>query len=139
MRSTRATQLLGSTSRMTRSLSEGSGHSGLRIVAFAPACNPFRGSEAGAGWLWSRLLARLGEAWIITRPRNRKDIEAALPGLPEGERLHFVYVEVERWPKSWRTGKGRSSIDYLLWQPVAMREARRLHRGLHFDLAWHLT
>jgi glycosyltransferase involved in cell wall biosynthesis len=84
-------------------------------------------------------VARLGEAWIITRPRNREAIEAALPGLPERDRLHFVYVEVRKWPKSWRTGKGRSSIDYLLWQPVAMREARRLHQDLRFDLAWHLT
>lgn len=111
----------------------------MRIVAFAPACSPLRGSEAGAGWLWSRLVARLGETWVVTRPRNREAIEAALPTVPERGRLHFVYAEVKRWPKSWRTGKGRSSIDYLLWQPVALAEARRLHRELHFDVAWHLT
>lgn len=111
----------------------------MKIVAFAPACSPLRGSEAGAGWLWARLVASLGETWVITRPRNREAIEAALPGLAERDQLHFVYAEVRGWPKAWRRGKGRSSIDYLLWQPVAAREARRLHEEIGFDLAWHLT
>jgi glycosyltransferase involved in cell wall biosynthesis len=111
----------------------------MKIVAFAPACNPLRGGETGTGWLWSRMVASLGEAWIITRPRNRRAIEEVLPTVPERDRLHFIYLDVRWWPKSWQKQKVRSIIDYLLWQPVAMREARRLHRDIQFDLAWHLT
>jgi glycosyltransferase involved in cell wall biosynthesis len=111
----------------------------MRIVAFAPACNPRRGSEGGVGWWWSRLVARLGETWVITRARNREAIEAALPDIPERDRLHFVYADSRWWPERWRYGKGRSSVDYLLWQPVALRAARRLHQEIGFDLAWHIT
>ena len=39
----------------------------IRILAFAYACEPARGSEPGAGWAWARMLARLGETWVITR------------------------------------------------------------------------
>jgi NAD(P)-dependent dehydrogenase (short-subunit alcohol dehydrogenase family) len=50
----------------------------LRIVAFAYACEPDSGSEPGVGWMWARMLAHLGETWVITRENNREAIEAAL-------------------------------------------------------------
>ena len=111
----------------------------LRILAFAPACHPLRGSERGVGWLWSRLLGGLGETWVLTREANREAIEAALDGIPERENLRFVYVEVPGWPRSWEPGKGGGSIHYLLWQAAALREARRLHSQVGFDLVWHVT
>jgi glycosyltransferase involved in cell wall biosynthesis len=112
---------------------------GIRILAFAPACHPHKGSERGVGWLWSRLAARLGETWVITRAGNRDAIEAALPGIPERDRLHFVYVERPGRGEGSGRGKGRSSLDYLRWQPAALREGRRLHEEVGFDLVWHLT
>jgi NAD(P)-dependent dehydrogenase (short-subunit alcohol dehydrogenase family) len=51
----------------------------LRILAFAYACEPGQGSEPGAGWAWSRMLARLGETWVITR----RDYQAASEVLAE--------------------------------------------------------
>jgi hypothetical protein len=39
----------------------------LRILAFADACEPGQGSEPGEGWAWSRMLAQLGETWVITQ------------------------------------------------------------------------
>jgi hypothetical protein len=51
----------------------------LRILAFAYACEPGPGSEPGAGWAWSRMLARLGETWVITR----RDYQAASELLAE--------------------------------------------------------
>jgi glycosyltransferase involved in cell wall biosynthesis len=85
------------------------------------------------------LAARLGETWVITRAGNRDAIEAALPTLPERDRLHFVYVERAGRRTGSGRGKGRSSLDYLRWQPVALREGRRLHEEVGFDLVWHLT
>jgi hypothetical protein len=35
------------------------------------------------------MLARLGEAWIITRENNHDAIEAMLPAIAERDRLHF--------------------------------------------------
>ncbi len=49
-----------------------------KILAFAYACEPQKGSEPGAGWGWARLLSRLGDTWIITRENNRESIEAEL-------------------------------------------------------------
>ena len=45
----------------------------LRILAFAYACEPGQGSEPGARWVWSRMMARLGETSVITR----RDYQAA--------------------------------------------------------------
>ena len=111
----------------------------VRIVALAYACEPGRGSEPGAGWAWARMLAGLGETWVITRANNRPAIEARLEGAPERERLHFVYVDLPPWARSWKRGLRGVRLYYLLWQAAAVRRARRLDRELRFDLAWHLT
>ena len=111
----------------------------MKILAFAPACNPLRGSERGVGWLWSRLVAGLGETWVLTRTTNREDIEAALPQIPERDKLHFVYVPIPGWPDRWEPGKGGGSLRYLMWQRAALREARSLNEEIGFDLVWHLT
>jgi glycosyltransferase involved in cell wall biosynthesis len=111
----------------------------MRIVALAYACEPGKGSEPGAGWTWSRMLAGLGETWVITRANNRRAIEAALDRLPERDRLHFVYVDLPPWARSWKRGLRGVRFYYLLWQAAAVRRARSLDEAHHFDLAWHLT
>jgi glycosyltransferase involved in cell wall biosynthesis len=111
----------------------------MRIVAFAYACEPGTGSESGAGWIWSRMLARLGSAWVITRANNREDIENLLPHIPERDRLNFVYVDLPKWARFWKKGKRGARLYYMLWQAAALVEARRLHKEIGFDIAWHLT
>lgn len=112
---------------------------GVRIVAFAYACEPNRGSEPGAGWVWARMLARLGETWIITRENNRDEIEAALPAISERSGLHFEYVDLPRWARFWKRGLRGVRAYYVLWQIAALRRARSLNNEQRFDLAWHLT
>jgi O-antigen/teichoic acid export membrane protein len=116
-----------------------------RIVAFAYACEPERGSEPGAGWMWARLLADLGDVWILTRTRHRPGIEAGLAQAPERERMHFIFIDL---PLETRLAKRRkrapraaiwSYFHYFAWQIVASRRARSLRSRLRFDLAWHLT
>ncbi len=111
----------------------------LRILAFAYACEPGKGSEPGAGWAWSRALAGLGETWVVTRANNRTSIEAGLPDLPERDRLHFVYVDLPRWARSWKRGQRGLRLYYMLWQAAALRSGRRLHLQEPFDLVWHVT
>lgn len=110
----------------------------MRIVAFAYSCKPGEGSEAGAGWQWARMLARLAETWVITTPEVQNQIEAELTLLPERDRLHFVYVDLPRLI-SWDPRRRGIRVHYLLWQVAALRAARRLRRGRRFDLVWHLT
>jgi glycosyltransferase involved in cell wall biosynthesis len=110
-----------------------------RIVAFAYACEPDEGSEPEAGWVWARMLARLGDTWVVTRANNRVPIERAVAATPERERLHFVFVDIPPWARFWKKGRRGIHLYYLLWQIAALRAARRLHREIGFTLVWHVT
>src|SRR3989337_483130 len=110
-----------------------------RILAFAYACEPGRGSEPGAGWAWARMLARLGETWVITRRDYQVSSEHALRSAPEEGNLKFVYVELPERLRSWQRGLRGLRVYYLLWQIAALKEARRLQRSRPFDPVWHLT
>jgi glycosyltransferase involved in cell wall biosynthesis len=110
----------------------------VRTLVFAYACDPEHGSEPGVGWIWSRMLAHVGETWVVTRANNRAPIERALQDAPERERLHFVYVDLPRWARFWKRGQRGVRLYYLLWQIAAVRRARQLG-GRRFDLVWHLT
>jgi glycosyltransferase involved in cell wall biosynthesis len=111
----------------------------MRILAFAYACEPGRGSEPGAGWAWSRMLARLGETWVITRREYQAAIEHALQSVAERDNLNFVYVDLPETFRSWQRGLRGLRVYYFLWQIAALREARRLQRSTSFDIVWHLT
>lgn len=110
----------------------------MRILVFAYACDPEHGSEPGVGWIWSRMLAHLGETWVVTRANNRVPIERALTTVPEREQLRFVYVDLPAWARFWKRGQRGVHLYYLLWQLAAVRRARRLG-SRRFDLVWHLT
>jgi glycosyltransferase involved in cell wall biosynthesis len=112
---------------------------GVRIVAFAYACEPETGSEPGAGWMWARMLARIGDTWVVTRENNRDAIEAALSAVAERERLHFEYVDLPAWARFWKRGRRGVHLYYVLWQMAALGRARALDQEQRFDLAWHLT
>ncbi len=129
-----------------------------RIVAFAYACEPGEGSEAGAGWIHARILAGLGETWVLTRavppdsgsewPHGLADgegYETWLRDLPDNERLRFVHVQIPWWDEFWWTRPGRPGftrlqrVEYVVWLWLALRAARRLMRTQQFDAGWHLT
>ena len=111
----------------------------MKALAFAYACEPEEGSEPGAGWMWARMLARFGDTWVVTRANNRPAIESALEALPEGDALHFVYVDLPAWARSWKKGSRGLRLYYLLWQAAALRKSKELHRTEGFDVVWHLT
>jgi glycosyltransferase involved in cell wall biosynthesis len=111
----------------------------VRILAIAYACEPGKGSEPGAGWIWSRMLACLGETWVITRSNNRPAIEEGLRNLSPNVSLRFVYVDLPAWARFWKRGQRGIRLYYLLWQIAALRRAHQLLGQLDFDLVWHLT
>ena len=111
----------------------------MRLLAFAYACEPKAGSEPGAGWAFARMLARVGETWVVTRANNQGPIEAALDQVPERAQLRFVYVDLPPRLMGWKRGQRGLRLYYLLWQALALRRARALHRQVGFDVVWHLT
>lgn len=111
----------------------------MKILALAYACEPDKGSEQGAGWILTQMLAELGEVWVVTRSSNRSSIEEAVKDLPTTARIHFEYVELPESMRFWKKGTRGVRLYYLLWQIAALRRMRRLHRELKFDLIWHLT
>lgn len=111
----------------------------MRIVAFAYACEPGKGSEPGAGWAMAQLLAGSAETHVITRANNRDAIEAALPSLPPERRPNFVYVDPPRALTRWKRGTRGVRLFYLWWLKVALARAREMHFDRPFDVAWHLT
>jgi glycosyltransferase involved in cell wall biosynthesis len=85
------------------------------------------------------MLARMGDVWVITRQNNRGAIEAAMPRVPEKQKMHFEYVDLPERARFWKRGVKGARLYYLLWQVAALRHAKRLSRDVDFDLVWHLT
>jgi glycosyltransferase involved in cell wall biosynthesis len=48
-------------------------------------------------------------------------------------------VDLPAWARFWKRGSRGLRPYYILWQFAALKEARRLHRRIRFDVAWHLT
>ena len=73
------------TKKAHNAVEEGSEGERPRLLALAYACEPERGGEPEAGWIWSRMLARNGETWVITRANNKDVIESHVEPSRTGE------------------------------------------------------
>ena len=111
----------------------------MTILAIAYSCEPNRGSEAGAGWDWVRILSSFEHTCVITRENNARVIEPALSRLPERDRLSFIYVDLPQWARSWKKGQRGARVYYLLWQIAAVAKARSLVETRGVNIVWHLT
>lgn len=109
-----------------------------KILVVAYACQPGHGSEPGVGWRMCEAISREHEAWVITRQNNRADIERAL-ALQPNSNLHFVYVDLPAWARSWKKGERGIRLYYYLWQFAVVCTVLKLSRRVKFDLAHHVT
>lgn len=110
----------------------------LRILVSAYACEPGKGSEPGVGWNHVKQAARFHDVWVLTRSNNRALIDKELEAEPMSN-VSWVYFDIPRWASFWKRGQRGIRVYYLLWQIVAYWRARRLHRGVRFDLVHHVT
>lgn len=110
----------------------------MKVLISAYACEPGRGSEPGAGWVWARAAALDHDVWVLTRENNRGAIEAALEEEPE-LRMHPVYLDLPKWARWWKRGGRGVHLYYFLWQFLAYRAGKRLHAQHRFDAGHHLT
>ncbi len=108
-----------------------------KIILSAFACQPGKGSEEGGGWNWSAGLAKQGyEVHCLTWDLNKTFIETA----PPLANLHFHYISMPDITKKMYYAPGSSVYGvYLLWQFLAYRKAKRLHKILKFDIAHHVS
>ena len=110
----------------------------MKILLSAFACDPEKGSEFAVGWNWALYLARAGhDVVVLTSAESRLAIERVVQRMPLGRSLRFEYFDV---PRSFRwQSRGPLHLHAALWQWLAMRFARQLHRQERFDRVHHVT
>lgn len=105
----------------------------LHVLLSAYACLPNAGTEPGNGWNWATQLAERGiRVHVLTVTEGREAIEAYRARHPQ-PLVSFSYVPV---PQFFRHTTG---MHYAMWQWLAVRVARALHRSVPFDLVHHVT
>jgi glycosyltransferase involved in cell wall biosynthesis len=112
-----------------------------RILVLAYACDPYAGSEPGAGWAMVRAAAEVGDATALFFDGHAEAIDRWLADHPEHRDVEFVPVTVSRR----RSLLGRlididrraHFVAYLRWLPAAGRVAQRLHEEDPFDVSLH--
>ncbi len=108
----------------------------MKILLSAYACEPNKGSEPSVGWNWAIEVARLGhETWVITRANNKESIE--LSEIPDN--LHFIYYDLPKRARWWKSGRRGVHLYYLLWQWGAYQIAKKIHEKEKFELVHHVT
>ena len=111
----------------------------MRILFSAYACAPRRGSEPGVGWNWVQQVSRDHHVWVLVPENHREAIESFVSQEPANP-VHFVFCDLpESIRPSNRDTTVRFALHCYLWQFVAWRVARELHRRYSFDLAHHIT
>jgi glycosyltransferase involved in cell wall biosynthesis len=111
----------------------------LKILVSAYSCRPGVGSEPGTGWNLAAALSQRHDVWILTRERNRPEIEAHFAQQPIAG-ISVVYHDLPRASyRWWKRGAAGTELYSYLWQRTALPLARRLHQEIGFDLVHHAT
>lgn len=120
-----------------------------RVLLSAYQCGPGLGSVSQIGWEWYARLARQTPVTLLTHIRNREALQAA--GAPVGE-SDILYIDTEwfagplyrfaskLFPRSEHPVFLISSLDYYLYDWVALRTVRRLRQqGRQWDIVHQPT
>jgi len=112
----------------------------MKLLISAYACAPNHGSDHAVGWNWTTGAHRLGhEIWALVSPAHHDSIKNACRDNPELDGIHWVFPEVKAWPLEQAVEPKWERTYNLLWQRMALRHARDLHRRVDFDAIHHLT
>jgi glycosyltransferase involved in cell wall biosynthesis len=109
-----------------------------RLLVFAYACEPGRGSEPGAGWGLVRALHAFADCVVLVGPEH-------VPAIRRWEHQHaecglsFVEVPEWRWTVSEPRHRFTRFVVYLDWLRRAHALGRTLHAQQPFDLVYHAT
>ncbi len=112
----------------------------MRILLSAYSCGPNRGSEPGVGWGAAMSLAAYAEVHVLTTFESRVSIKAEIAAGRIPKSLHFHFFDLPGSVWWWKYGHLRGiQFHYALWQRLAGRVVRRLHKEFCFDAAQHVT
>src|SRR5690349_6105169 len=109
-----------------------------RLLVFAYACEPGRGSEPGAGWGLVRALHAFADCVVLVGPEH-------VPAIRRWEHQHaacglsFIEVPECRWTVSEPRHRFTRFVVYLDWLRRAHALGRTLHAQQPFDLVYHAT
>ena len=109
-----------------------------RVLVFAYACEPERGSEPGAGWGLVRSVASFADCVVLVGPEHgpglrRREAQGPNPA------LRFVEVPEPLGAASAKRHRVTWFLLYLAWLRRADAVGRGLHRERPFDLTFHAT
>lgn len=110
----------------------------IRVLVYAYACEPDRGSEPGAGWGIVQTLARFAECTVLVGPEHSAGLLRRAHRDPEPS-VTVVEVPEPHWGRSAKWHRITWFLLYLEWLRRAARVARDLHLAAPFDLAYHAT
>jgi glycosyltransferase involved in cell wall biosynthesis len=109
-----------------------------RVLVFAYACEPDRGSEPGAGWGLVRTLATFADCTVLVGSEHRAGI-ARWEAEHASAALQFVEVGDPWWTPHERRHRLTRFVVYLTWLRRAHATGLRLHRARPFDAVFHAT
>jgi glycosyltransferase involved in cell wall biosynthesis len=109
-----------------------------RILVFAYACEPGRGSEPGAGWGLVRALAEFADCTVLVGPEHMPSIQR-WQGVAASDGLEFVVVEEPAWAPPEPRHRLTRFVVYLAWLRRARAAGLRLHRRRPFKAVHHAT
>jgi glycosyltransferase involved in cell wall biosynthesis len=109
-----------------------------RILVFAYACQPDKGSEPGAGWAIVHALAQVAECTVLVGSEHVEALRRWEASATNGRPL-FVEVQEPGWGRHAKYHRITWFLLYLEWLRRAHRKATYLHREQAFDLAYHAT
>ncbi len=113
-----------------------------RVLVFAFACDPYAGSEPGAGWGVVRTCAEIANLLVLISPGDMQAIEKWQQNHSD-KRISFVEVPypriVETIGRQPRPSNVSLFVCYLLWLRSAKNVARRLALKYTFELCLHAS
>lgn len=112
-----------------------------KILLSAYSCCPGKGSEPGVGWNVAFYMALEGvEVHVLTTNEYKNIILKEIQREDFPKNLHFHFYDIPFSKFVWKNPEGIFiRIHYSLWQKLAQKEVKRLHKLFNFTSAQHVT
>lgn len=114
----------------------------MNVLVSAFSCGPGWGSEPGIGWNTVEQISRHHRVWVLVEAGWKDRVQRNLDAAHHPD-IHFVWIRIPGLDKLVDGGPLNFGLGwllyYMLWQVVALKKARELHREVRFDLVHHVT
>jgi glycosyltransferase involved in cell wall biosynthesis len=111
-----------------------------RLVVFAYAAEPRRGSEPGAGWGLLQAMRNFAHCTVLVGPEHTEGLRRWQQEQISGD-INLDFIEVAEPEGAVLAKMHRLTWFglYLFWLERAYARARSIHRDTPFDMAMHIT